>query len=241
MHRCRRAWAAALLALAAAHAAQAGNFSITPVRVALSPAARTASLTLENKGEEQVLVQTQVMAWSQRDGDDLLEESRELLVSPPIFRIAPGTTQTLRIGLMRRPDPSRQLTYRLFLQEIPPPKPGQQGVSVALRLSLPVFVAPVAPAAPQLRWEVKPVSDGTLTLALANAGNAHVQLVDVKLALPDGTLLAEQQVGTYVLAGQARSWTLKPNLPWSGGALKLSARTDGGEVNAEVGAAAGKP
>jgi len=104
-----RAWAAALLALAAAHAAQAGSFSATPVRVTLSPASRTASLTIENKGDEEVLVQSQVMAWSQRDGGDVLEESRELLISPPIFRIAPGAAQTLRIGLMRRPDPSRQL------------------------------------------------------------------------------------------------------------------------------------
>lgn len=242
MRGLRRSLAQAVLALAVVHAAQAGNFSVTPVRVTLSPAARTAALTIENNGAEQVLVQTQVMVWSQRDGGDVLEESRELLISPPIFRIAAGATQTLRIGLMRRPDPARQLTYRLFLQEIPPPpKPGQEGVSIAMRLSLPVFVAPVAPAAPQLRWEAKPAADGTLTLALINAGNAHVQLIYLKLSLPEGTVLAEQQIGAYVLAGQARSWTLKPKLAWSGGALKLSAKTDGGELNAEIGAAAGKP
>ena len=104
-----------------------------------------------------------------------------------------------------------------------------------------MFVAPVAPAAPQLLWEVKPASDGALTLALVNAGNSHVQLIDVKLLLPDGTLLAEQETFAYVLAGQARSWTLKPKQPWSGGTLKLGARTDGGEVNAEISAAPGKP
>ena len=241
--RCwRHAWVEALLALAVVPAAQAGNFSVSPVRIVLSPPALTTALTIENRGDEQVLVQSRVQAWAQRDGGDVLEDSRELLVSPPIFRIAPGATQTLRIGLMRRPDPSRQLTYRLFLQEIPPPpKPWQQGASVALRLSLPVFVAPVAPAAPQLLWEVKPASDGALTLALVNAGNSHVQLIDVKLLLPDGTLLAEQETFAYVLAGQARSWTLKAKQPWSGGTLKLGARTDGGEVNAEISAAPGKP
>jgi len=241
--RCgRRVWIQALLALAVVPAAQAGNFSVSPVRITLSPTSLTTALTIENRDDAQVLVQSRVVAWAQRDGSDVLEDSRELLVSPPIFRIAPGATQTLRIGLMRRPDPSRQLTYRLFLQEIPPPpKPGQQGANVALHLSLPVFVAPLAPAAPQLRWEVKPASDGTLTLALANAGNSHVQLLDVKLLLPDGSLLAEQEMFAYVLAGQARSWTIKPKQTWSAGTLKLGARTDGGEVNAEIGAAMGRP
>lgn len=237
----RRAGAKALLALALVPAAQAGNFSVSPVRITLSPTSLTTALTMENRGDEQVLVQSRVQAWAQRDGGDVLEDSRELLVSPPIFRIAPGATQTLRIGLMRRPDPSRELTYRLFLQEIPPPPTPGQGASVALRLSLPVFVAPLVPAAPQLRWEVKPASDGTLTLTLANAGNSHVQLTVAKLLLLDGTLLAEAETFAYVLAGQARSWTLKPKQPWSGGALKLAARTDAGEVNAEINAAPGKP
>lgn len=235
MRRWRRALFGALLALAGGHLAQAGSFGAIPVRIALTPVARTASLVIENHGEEEVLVQSQVMAWSQRDGSDVLEESRELLVSPPIFRIPARGAQTLRIGLMRNADPRRQLTYRLFLQETPPPpKAGQQGVTVALRLSLPVFVAPVAPIAPQLRWEARPAAGGGLGLTLLNAGNVHVQLIDFKLLLPDGTLLAEQQSAAYVLAGQSRSWVLKPAQAWGGGKLKLTAKTDAGEVSAEI-------
>ena len=238
MRRWRPALVCALLALAVGHPAQAGSFSAVPVRIALTPVARTASLTIENHGEEEVLVQSQMMAWSQRDGSDVLEESRELLVSPPIFRIPARGAQTLRVGLMRNADPSRQLTYRLFLQETPPPpKAGQQGVTVALRLSLPVFVAPVAPIAPQFRWEARPAAGGSLALTLLNSGNAHVQLVDFKLFLPDGALLAEQQVVAYVLAGQSRSWVLKPTRAWDGEKLKLTAKTDAGEISAEIAAA----
>ena len=47
--------------------AHAGNFSISPVRLDLSSAARSAALTVRNK-EREVLVQAQVMLWEQSTG-----------------------------------------------------------------------------------------------------------------------------------------------------------------------------
>jgi fimbrial chaperone protein len=231
---------AAVVSLLAAQTALAGNFSATPVRVALSPGARTAVLTVENHADEDLLLQTQVMTWSQQDGKDVLLESRDLLMSPPIVRIPAGGVQTLRVGLMRPADPSRQLAYRLFLQEVPaPPKPGQEGIGVSLRFSLPVFVAPVAAVVPQLRWDIKAAADGAIGLTLNNAGNAHTQLLDLELALPDGTVLLEEKPAAYVLAGQSRTWTFKTAQPWNGEALKLTAKTDAGPASADI-AAAGK-
>ena len=64
-------------------------------------------------------------------------------MSPPIATIAPDKEQIIRVGLRRAPDKERELSYRLFLQEVPaPPKPGFQGLQVALRVGLPVFVQP---------------------------------------------------------------------------------------------------
>jgi fimbrial chaperone protein len=229
---------AAAVSLLAAQTALAGNFSATPVRVALSPGVRTAVLTVENHADEELLLQTQLMAWSQQDGKDVLAESRDLLVSPPIVRIPAGGAQTLRVGLMRPADSSRQLTYRLFLQEVPArPKTGQEGVGVSLRFSLPVFVAPVAAVVPQLRWDIKPATEGAIALTLNNAGNAHTQLLDLKLALPDGTVLVEEKPAAYVLAGQSRTWTFKTAQPWNGEALKLTAKTDAGPASADIPAA----
>jgi fimbrial chaperone protein len=233
MHAFHAVFAVTLLLTTAAYA---GNFSAVPVRIALTPSARTSALTIENHADEELLVQSQVMAWSQQDGKDVLEESRDLLVSPPIFRVPPGGAQTLRVGLMRAPDPARQLAYRLFLQEVPAPRPGQQGVSVSLRFSLPVFVAPVAPVTPQLRWDAKPASDGMLALTLTNAGNGHTQLIDLKLSLADGTALVEEKPVAYVLSGRSRSWTYKPKQPWNGEALRLTAKTDAGDTTADIAA-----
>lgn len=230
-------WSAAVLALAAALAAHAGSFSANPVRLTLPADATSTSLLLENQGDQPVLVQAEVMAWSQQDGNDVLTPSQDLVVSPPIFKVAPGAAQTVRVGLLRPADPTGELTYRLFLQEVAqPPPPGQQGVSVALQLGLPVFVLPRGRAAPHLVWRAAQTAEGQVRLSLANAGNAHVQAIDCKLYTQDGTLIAEHNLAGYVLRGQTRSWQIKPSQPWHGEKLKLTARTDGGDVTAEIAA-----
>lgn len=233
---CFLRWALCVVTLVSAASVLAGSFTANPVRLTLAAGATSTALQLENTGDEPVLVQAELMAWSQQDGKDVLTPSQDLIVSPPIFRIAAGAAQTIRVGVLRPVAADRELTYRLYLQEVPEPRtPGDQGISVALRLGLPVFVLPPGRAAPQLTWRATPARDG-LTLTLTNSGNAHVQPVSVKLARQDGTLVSEQQIAAYVLPGQSRSWPIRMAQPWRGEKLKLTAETSGGNVTAEVAA-----
>jgi fimbrial chaperone protein len=225
-----------LLACLFAPPADSSSFSANPVRITLSAGTSSAALTLENKGDQPVLVQAEVMAWSQQNGKDLLVPSRDLIVSPPIFKMAVGAAQIVRVGLqVTLSDLGREVTYRLFLQEVPPPPPpGQQGVSVALRLGIPVFVLPRGKVLPQPQWRVARADGGQIKLSLVNSGNAHIQAIDCRLYRADGTLIAEQQLNAYVLAGQAQSWQIKPSQPWRGEKLKLAARTDAGDVTVQI-------
>lgn len=233
MSRC--VFATALVIALLACAAHAGSFSANPVRLVVAHGATSTSLALANRGDEPVLVQTELMAWSQRNGNDVMTPSDDLVVSPPIFKVAPGAVQTVRVGLLRRADASRELTYRLFLQEVPQPAPpGQQGVNIALRLGLPVFVMPPGRAEPQLVWRATRAQEGGLTLMLTNSGNAHVQAINCDLREADGSLIAEQQLGGYVLPGQTRSWQIKLSQAWRGEKLTLSARTDAGDITAVI-------
>jgi fimbrial chaperone protein len=213
----------------------AGSFGVDPVRLTFPPGARSTSLSLQNHADEPVLVQSEVMAWAQQEGRDVLTPSRDLVVSPPLFKVAPGATQIVRVGLLRPPAADREVTYRLFLLEVPPPpRAGEMGVVTRLRLGLPVFVLPPRPAAPILKWRARNAPNGDIELSLGNEGNAHVQAIDFKLYLPDGTLIAEESRAAYVLPAQARSWQMKPKQPWQGEKLKLNARTSGGEIVAEI-------
>jgi fimbrial chaperone protein len=223
-----------LALLLAAIGAHGGSFTANPVRLSIAPGATSTSLLLENKGEEPVLVQAELLAWTQKDGEDVLTPTQNIIVSPPIFKVGVGGAQTVRVGLLAPATGDREVTYRLFLQEVAqPPKPGEQGVGVSLRLGLPIFVMPRGAVTRETSWRVK-ADGGAIRLTLVNAGNVHVQAIDCKLYREDGTLVAEQQLASYVLARQARSWLIKPAQPWRGEKLKAVMRTPAGDVTGDV-------
>lgn len=233
----RQAASGLALLLAGAGAASAGSFQVNPVRATLSASLPVSSLIVRNTGAEPAVVQLEVVSWSQQKGKDIYAPTRDILATPPIFTVPAGGSQVVRVGLRRATDPQRELTYRLFLQEVPPPpKPNFQGLRVALRIGVPVFVLPAVAAKPVLRWQVARTPEGALKLSLANSGNAHIQIGNFKLGLPGSAQpLKTRQVAAYVLPGQSRDWIVTANpVPPPGAALRLFAETDAGDVQAEV-------
>lgn len=210
-----RAIAVSLLAtgmLAAADEAAAGALSIAPIRVELSSATRTAVLTLRNQEDSPVVVQARPVAWTQRAGDDQLDDTRDLVVTPPIFTVPPRGQQVLRVALLREPDPSRELDYRLVLSEVPQTAaPESTGLKVALRITLPVFVAARTRAAADLAWGHQWLPDGALEIAAQNRGTAHLQILDFDV---QGAASAAEglHAGTshYLLPGSLAHWQLHP-------------------------------
>lgn len=226
-----------VLAVTSLPCVQAGSFSATPVRLGLPSGATSTSLALENLGDRPVVVQASPMLWRQEGGRDVLTATQEILVSPPIFTIAPGATQTVRVGLMRPADPSRELAYRLSLQEVPPPPdPDRPGVSVSLQLVLPVFVQPLAPARAAAKpvWRARRGEGGAIELTLSNEGTAHVQVIDARLGAEDGALVGEVSPRAYVLPGQAQTWRVEPVRPWNGEPLRVVLRSSAGESSAWI-------
>lgn len=241
----RRQWLAAgkvlmfLLGAAAATSGWAGSFQVNPIRVDLTAANRSVALSVTNTGTEAVVVQANVMNWSQEQGRDVLTPTTEVIISPPIATIPAGKEQIIRVGLRRAPDAQRELSYRLFLQEVPPPpQPGFQGLQVALRIGLPVFVQPKeGPARAALVWHASLKDENTIHLTLQNQGTGHIQISDLELSLPDGTEPIAAQGGlAYVLPGQSHGWDLKlrqPNLK-KNSRLRLRVSTDAGSVSTEI-------
>jgi fimbrial chaperone protein len=211
---------------------------VNPIRVDLTAAAPTAALSVRNDADHPVVVQLSIQAWTQANGEDALAPTRDALVTPPVATIAAHGEQVLRVGLRRAPDAERELAFRLFVQEVPaPPTPGFTGLQVALRIGVPVFVAP-ANAHPQpLAWSAGVMPNGSLRIDAANAGNIHVRVTEFALRKPgasaDAEPLATMTAMSYLLAGQARGWTFAatPGHPWPGGSVQLTAVTDAGPVD----------
>jgi fimbrial chaperone protein len=234
-----REWGQAACGLAflfAASAVSAGSFAVNPVRATLSAKQPVGSLVVQNNGSEPTVVQLETVSWAQHDGKDVYEPTKEILATPPIFTIPAGGSQIVRVGIRRAAEPGRELTYRLFLQEVPQTKSDLQGLRVVLRVGIPVFVLPATTSSPSLKWQAMRTSDGALRVRVTNSGNAHIQLARSKLMTGGNTrALVQQDVPAYVLAGQTREWLYKVNpLPASGVPLRVAAQTDLGDMSTEL-------
>lgn len=227
------------LMLLGSHGGIAGSFEVNPIRIDLSANTRSAALSVRNSGAEAVVVQTSIVSWTQENGQDVYAPTKEILGTPPIATIPAGGEQILRLGMRRAPDAVNELTYRLFLQEVPPPpKPGFQGLQVALRLSLPIFVQPrQGPAKATLVWNLELQGDDALRLRLDNKGTGHIQVSEIALFQPGREqAVASQSSLVYVLPGQSRAWELKSQTvrlkPTD--RLRLKVTTDAGSVDTDI-------
>lgn len=217
--------------------AAAGSYGINPVKLTLSAQNPTQIMTVRNDGDQAAVMQVELAAWSQANDQEVYTPSRELLATPPIFTLPTGASQIIRIGLRRAPDRQRELTYRMFLQEVPPPaKADAVGLQVALRISVPVFVAPPDPVKPVLHWQAVRLDKHTLKVGVSNTGNGHDHLSAYSIYRTGSAKpILAQQLFAYLLPGATHYWMLPTDtMPDPGEHLRVLANTETGEVNADI-------
>ena len=234
-----RAFASLALLLLAlgAYRAEASTFNISPIRAELSGAHRTEALTIVNADDEPVVIQVRVVAWSQKDGSEHLDETREILSTPPVLQIPANSQQIVRVALRREPDAAQELTYRVIFEEVPQAAPKDfTGLRVALRLSIPVFVAPVqGKATAQVAWQSRWLPNGQVEIAATNHGTAHYQVTDFEAQFPGSLMPLRGNTSKYVLPGSRMVWTLTPPADAvRQGAIPIHGHSDQGEFSADV-------
>lgn len=222
----------ALLAFCLSAPLLAGPFSITPVRIYMTPKDKAVAVTITNEGDEELVMQADVYVWKQKpDGEEELVLTEDLLLSPPIIKLAGKSRQVVRLARMGRTQPDQQLTYRLKVREIPEAKANNNNVQlqIAIAFSIPVFITPPA-AKYKLDCHAERTSADTVKAACENTGNAYVQPLDFMLATSDGGQLAYRNTGGYILPAIKRSFDIKSenSKPIPAGKAKLSVKLDDG-------------
>lgn len=225
-----------LLALLAPLAdAMAGVFSVTPVRLYMTPRDRAVAVTLTNEGDTEVVLQADINNWSQKpDGTDELVLTEDLILAPPIIKLGPRARQVVRLALLKPADASRQLTYRMIIREVPEASP-RQGVQIpiALALSMPVFITPPA-ARRQVECSAERADAKTVNVRCSNSGTAYAQVREAKVSRGD-KVLARFEGGNYILPGAAKTIALKSEEAVPPGESKLVVTFDDGKsINTSV-------
>ena len=201
---------AAAIVLGVAAPAWAGLFSVTPVRIFMGARDRATAVTVTNEGDTELVMQADIFDWKQKaDGTDDLTLSEDMILAPPIIKLAPKSRQVLRLALTRPPAAGQQLTYRLIVREIPEAKPAEKDVQlqIALAFSLPVFITPPG-AKRQVDCKMERSSPSQVLATCENLGTAYAQLVDFALTNAAGDKIGTRETGGYVLPGMKRSFEL---------------------------------
>ncbi|MBX3589206.1 MAG: molecular chaperone [Ramlibacter sp.] len=218
-----RPLAAASLLLLGMTPALAGVFSVTPVRIFMKPRDRAVAVTLVNEGDAEVALQADINAWTQKpDGTDELVLTEDMILSPPIIKLAPHARQVVRLALLKPADASRQLTYRMVVREIPEavaPRGNTMEVPIALALSLPVFITPPS-ARRDLSCEAARPDPQTVQAVCSNSGTAYAQIREIQLRR-NGQVLARFEGGNYLLPGVRKAIALKAGEPVAAGTAEL--------------------
>lgn len=222
----------------------AGSFSVTPLRIDLSKAESTRVINLHNLESKPVTVQLQILSWSHKDGTDQLTPTRDVIVTPQVFHLKPNSLQIIRAGLLRKPDATEELSYRLIIEEIPePPSADFTGARLALKITLPVFVAPEKISKPQLEFQSFVDTDGKLKIRILNQGKVHTKIQQFVIFAEGKAekILAKYDKSLYVLPGQVRNILLKTEDRVFSGTDKLIVRATSSNESMDFYASAGPP
>jgi len=209
--------------------ATAGVFSVTPVRLYMTPRDRAIAVTLTNEADTEVVLQADINTWSQKpDGTDELVLTEDLILAPPIIKLAPKARQVVRLALLKPADASRQLTYRMIIREVPEAQPASGiQVPIALALSMPVFVTPPA-AKRQINCSTSRADAKTVSLQCSNTGTAYAQIREASL-MRDKQALARFEGGSYILPGASKTISLRGENTVTAGPAQLVVTFDDGQ------------
>lgn len=207
-------WLFALAVVLSGGEAAAGNFQVQPTRLDLARRGAPTELTVSNRGHLAARFEAKVFLWKQDEhGAMQLEPTKEIVVYPTLFTIAPGAKRSVRVAATSG-QAAAERSYRIFVEELPALRTTAQrdavtAVAVRTRIGVPIFVAP---SRAEIRGVVESgASAGVVRVKLHNQGTVHVKVTGLRVIAKDSegnVVFDQQQSSWYVLAGGIRRYEL---------------------------------
>lgn len=229
--------AAAFLLFVNVTGAEATALRVAPILLDVTAPAGATSLTLRNDEPRPLNVQIRVFRWTQVNGEDRLEPTTDVVVSPPIANLAKGMEYVVRI-VRTTPQPIiSEESYRVIVDEIPDLTQRRNGVvNFVMRYSIPVFFAPPIAPLPKVAWSARRVGD-SLVVTAVNSGGRRLKISNIKLKNARGGLVVSREgLLGYVLNGTTMKWSLRGNLRDTQvkSVIELLVESESGPINAKI-------
>ncbi len=222
--------------------AHADGFSVNPTHLELKPSQSATSVTIANYNDAPLFMQVRVYRWERKDGVDSLSEvegSDAPLVTPPLFRLAPGGgSQVVRIGFLKTAAASaEERQWRVIVEEVPKAAPAggesssepqadsessaaSLSIAIHVRVSLPLFERPQT-MRQDLKWSLTRSAGAQVTLTAENLGTVTERLDEISLSSHDKGS-AHKPGPLYIFPGERRTFDLQPDVALPAGNIHLS-------------------
>ena len=214
-------------------AASAGALQVSPINIEVPSGTATTVENLANKGTTVINAQVRVFKWNHKDGKETLVPTTDVVASPPALKIQPGGVATVRVVRLLKTPVVGEETYRLIIDDIPPP-PDKEGGSVAfaVRHAIPVFFQ--APGIKtDLSWKAK-MNGQNLVLTATNMGQLHARFAQLLISLNGKVVASVNGLAGYALAADFSTWKLKAKGVQAGATIQIKASTNDGPVDTKV-------
>ena len=220
------------LAAAAQSASAKGHLQARPTMLELAPGAAAGRMTLANTGDEPVPAQVRVFAWIQKDGEDVLVPTTDVVLSPPIVTVPAGSEQLVRYVRQGKAPGSSDQAYRVVVDELPgKPKSRDAAVGILMRYVLPLFVRSADAEDAAVACRIDRGGAGAL-LECRNSGGRAAQLGATRLQGNGKSYELTAGLLGYVLPGSVRRWPLDAaRLKLVGHSPKMESQLDGARTS----------
>lgn len=213
--------------------ASAGALQVSPINIEVPGGTATTVENLANKGTTVINAQVRVFKWNHKDGKETLVATTDVVASPPALKIQPGGVATIRVVRLLKTPVVGEETYRLIIDDIPPPPDKQGGsVSFAVRHAIPVFFQ-AAGIKSELSWKAK-MNGQNLVLTATNMGQLHARLAQLLVSQNGKVVASVNGLAGYALAGDFSAWKLKAKGVQTGTTIQIKASTNDGPVDTKV-------
>jgi fimbrial chaperone protein len=211
----------------------AGALQVSPINIEVPGGTATTVENLANKGTTVINAQVRVFKWNHKDGKESLVPTTDVVASPPALKIQPGGVATVRVVRLLKTPVVGEETYRLIIDDIPPPPDKDGGsVSFAVRHAIPVFFqAPSIKS--ELSWKAK-MNGQSLTLTATNMGQLHARFAQLLISQNGKVVASVNGLAGYALAGDFSAWKLKVKGVQAGSTIQIKASTNDGPVDTKV-------
>lgn len=123
--------------------AGAASLRVSPTGLDLRGGTAASTIRVWNEEKAPVSVQVRIFRWTKVGGKDRFEATTDVVVSPPLTKLAGGSENLIRVVRVTKRPLGEEENYRLMVDQLPSAKrPAAGTVNIVVRHSIPVRFAP---------------------------------------------------------------------------------------------------